>query len=62
MEKVVPKKNDQEIQVFKTSEIDLFIIETRAKQMFNNMIDPLYKQIEGEREERAKVEVMADKF
>ena len=48
-------------QVFGASEIDLFAMETRARQTLHELVFPIYGQIDGERKVRAEMEVMYDK-
>lgn len=47
---------------FKTSELDLFAIESRAKQTVTQMMTPVIESIKSERIERARVEVKYDQI
>ena len=47
---------------FKTSELDLFAIEARAKQTVTQMMTPVIESIRSERVERARVEVKYDQM
>ena len=46
---------------FGCRELDLFILETKAKMKVTELINPIVVQIESEREERARIEVQQDK-
>lgn len=44
--------------VFNASEMDLFAMETRARQKLNDLIQPILEQVEGERKVRAEMELV----
>lgn len=61
LEEVAPTKHDQqEIQPFRISELDLFNVESKTKVLVTDMIYPIIQQIQDERDERARVEVKYD--
>lgn len=47
---------------FKTSELDLYVIESRAKKSVQSILIPIIGQIESERAERAWVEIQYDQI
>ena len=47
---------------FKTSELDLFVIESRTKKSIHSLLIPIIGQIESERAERARVEIQYDQI
>ena len=61
VEGLFKQKQELSPQVFGASEIDLFAMETRARQTLHELVFPIYGQIDGERKVRAEMEVMYDK-
>ena len=57
MDKLFEKEPEEDWEKRGGRELDLFILETKAKLKVTELINPIVVQIESEREERARIEV-----